>query len=40
MTPNLSAALNSQKSKTAEDIFGKIQPINLEGTKQKNILVI
>lgn len=31
MTPNLTVALNAQKSQRAEDVFGKVQPIKLEG---------
>lgn len=34
MTPNLAVALNAQKSQRAEDVFGKVQPIKLEGKFQ------
>lgn len=30
-TPNLAVALNAQRSQRAEDVFGKVQPIKLEG---------
>ena len=33
MTPNLAVALNAQRSQRAEDVFGKVQPIKLEGKK-------
>ena len=35
MTPNLAVALNAQKSQRAEDVFGKVQPIKLEGNKER-----
>jgi hypothetical protein len=31
MTPNLAVALNAQRTQRAEDIFGQVQPIKLEG---------
>ena len=30
-TPNLAVALKAQRSQRAEDVFGKVQPIKLEG---------
>lgn len=39
MTPNLTVALNAQRSQRAEDVFGKVQPIKLEGKKPKSLIV-
>lgn len=38
MTPNLKVALNAQRSQRAEDVFGKVQPIKLEGNILKKKL--
>ena len=34
MTPNLAVALNAQRSQRPEDVFGKVQPIKLEGIEK------
>jgi hypothetical protein len=38
MTPNLTVALNAQKTQRAEDIFGKVQPIKLEGNSESDFM--
>lgn len=38
MTPNLTVALNAQRSQRAEDVFGKVQPIKLEGKAALNAI--
>lgn len=40
MTPNLKVALNAQRSQRAEDVFGKVQPIKLEGKTRSFLKII
>jgi hypothetical protein len=40
MTPNLTVALNAQRSQRAEDVFGKVQPIKLEGTTERIFKIV
>ena len=40
MTPNLAVALNAQRSQRAEDVFGKVQPIKLEGKIHLSLITL